>query len=148
MLQNCIFVILNFLLLIFSALSISSYYDGYDNLKDDMIQSKLIIQSIFSIPIFSISISLLISSIYLLIHIKNIKNDFPNFISGTTNENAQQKINEFKYISLNDEIHTLKMYKNDKLQNYIYFTENNIGHVQSESQMNLIVNKNFETTIN
>ena len=147
-LQNCIFVILNFLLLIFSALSISSSYDGYANLKDDMIQSKLIIQSIFSIPIFSISISLLISSIYLLIHIKNIKNDFPNFISGTTNENAQQKINEFKYISLNDEIHTLKMYKNDKLQNYIYFTENNIGHVQSESQMNFIVNKNFETTIN
>ena len=141
-LQNCTFVILNFLLLIFSALSISSYYDGYFELKDEMIQSKLIIQSIFSIPIFSISISLLISSIYLLKHINNIKNDFSYFISGTKNENAEQKITQFKYISLNDEIHTLKMYEKDKLQNYLYFTENNMGHAQSESQVNLILRNN------
>ena len=108
-----------------------------------MIQSKLIIQAIFSIPIFSISISLLVSTIYLLILIKDIKNDFTNFISGTTNENEQQqKVKEFQYISLNDEIHTLKMYINEKLQNYLYFTENIEDHEGKESQANLFLNNN------
>ena len=121
--QNISMNILNFLLLIFTGLSISSYYNGFAYLKDDMIQAKLIIQSIFIVPIFAINMSILICSIKLGLHLKDIIKDLnENIKENMKNQEKPQK--EIKYISLNGNICTLKEIIDQRLQRNIYYRQN------------------------
>ena len=146
--QNSIYVICIFLLLLFNIFSIISYYDGFRDLEDYMIQSKLIIQFVLNIPIFIIYIYLLINSIKLCSHLNSLRKELLNFMSGITNEEDEQKNElEFKYISLNKDICVLKEYRHEKLQRYLYYTKISEALVNSEPQDKQIENiDNIEKT--
>ena len=148
--NKAINLILNFILALFGFFSIICYYDGFKDLKDDMIQSKLFIQTIFNIAIFIINIVLLINSIKFCSHLKEIKNDLYYLINPEqkqTVDESQQQV-EFAYITFDQNISYLREYSNEILrQKYLYYTNDlnennsNINHERERSHNNLIINR-------
>ena len=91
---------------VYDGFSIPSYYDGFYFMKDDIIQIKLIVYAFFIIPIFAISLSLLINSFKLCFHFKFIRKDLSALENNQEiqEDDNSRKIEEFKYINLKGEI--------------------------------------------
>ena len=144
-LQNVIYILLNFFLLIFTGLSISSYYNGFADLKDDMIQAKLIIQSAFIIPIFAINMSILICSIKFCLHINAIRKDL-NKNPNENKENLEKPKEEIKFISLNGDICILKEIIDQRLERDIYYSliNENLNILNCEENKALNINNEIE----
>ena len=108
--QNSIYTLMTFLSVLFNGFSIPSYYDGFYFMKDDIIQIKLIVYAFFIIPIFAISLSLLINSFKLCFHFKFIRKDLSALENNQEiqEEDNSRKIEEFKYINLSGDICILK----------------------------------------
>ena len=147
--QNSIYTLMTFLSVLFNGFSISSYYDGFYFMKDDIIQIKIIAYVFFIIPIFAISLSLLINSFKLCFHFKFIKNDLSPFLKNNNNnqeiqgEDNSRKIEEFKYINLIGDICILKEYRNDDLRRYLCYTTNNENNpILEENNGNIEININ------
>ena len=138
-LENISSVICHFLLLIFTGLSISSYYSGFSHLKDDMIQAKLIIQSAFCIPILAINMTILICTIKFCLHINIFRKELNSMINDNIKNPEDRK--EIKYISLNGDICTLNEIKDERLQSNLYYRYNlenpNIKPIEANKIVNI-----------
>ena len=143
--QNSIFTLTTFLSVLFNGFSIPSYYDGFYFMKDDIIQIKIIAYVFFIIPIFAISLSLLINSFKLCFHFKFIRKDLSALENNQEiqEDDNSRKIEEFKYINLKGDICILKEYRNNNLRRYLYYTTNNENNpIPEENNGNVEININ------
>ena len=128
--QNIIYIILDFLVLIFTIFSLISYNKNKYNIKsDDMINAKLSVQLIINIIIFIFNIKLLKESITFSMYYNKMKKSLIKFNNKEDNLDEDKpnfKPLEFKYISLEGNICSIKEYKNNNLQRYLYYYNINI----------------------
>ena len=104
-LENIIYVILSFLMILFSIFSVVCFYDMNDN-PDDIIQAKFYLQAILNIIIFSICIRILIDSIQLTTMLNKLRKEYSHLNDGTEPE-EQEKIKGFQYQGLDNRPHIL-----------------------------------------
>ena len=124
-----------------------------------MLEIKLFVQLFINVLIFIFNIILLKETVALTIDVNKIKKAMNKFINKEDNideDNPDFKPIEFKYISLEGKLCSIKEYTNPNLQRYLFYsTENTQGNSQeyskksSEVQLNLRANiliNNQETT--
>ena len=128
--QNIIYVILDFLVALFTIFSLISYNKNKYNIKsDDMINAKLSVQLIINIIIFIFNIKLLKESITFSMYYNKMKKSLIKLNNKEDNLDEDKpnfKPLEFKYISLEGNICSIKEYKNNNLQRYLYYYNINI----------------------
>jgi len=145
--QNIIYVILDFLLILFSIFSLVSYYSGYDELKDDWIQAKLFLHFVINIIIFSISIKLSKYGVQFCKDVNRLRKELLKLINVEDSEDNEDIIKsvEIKYISLQGQIITLKALNNELLQKNLYFCSednNNNGNININNENTANQNNN------
>ena len=151
--QNIIYVILDFLLILFSIFSLVSYYSGYDELKDDWIQAKLFLHFVINIIIFSISIKLSKYGVQFCKDVNRLRKELLKLINVEDSEDNEDiiKSEEIKYISLQGQIITLKAFNNELLQKNLYFyseDNNNNGIIVNDYNNTVNSNQNNHNNIN
>jgi len=138
-LDNIVNLILSFLMILFSIFSIVSYYNGFEYLKDDMIQTKLFIQLFLNMSIFSMTISLLIKSIRLSMQINELRKEVDNL-----NNNKHSEVEEvragFKYVGLDLNEHSIEELQIEGHPRYLYYSMN--GNTILISPINISVDSN------
>ena len=145
LIDNIVYVILDFLTILFSLFSIISLYDtDYISLTGDMIEFKLFFQLIINIIIFSLNIKLLKETIAITSDCNILKKAMVKFNNNEDNIDLDKpdfKPVEFKYISLEGAICSIKEYRNNDLQRYLYYSSDNInGNNQENANPNIQVN--------
>ena len=145
-----VYSILDFLVILFGIFSIVCYYDSYEFLKDGNIEAKLFIQVILNIVIFIINIQLSIKSIKLTIDIHQLRKELGKLNNIEESEDFENNIKpiEFKYISLEGDIITLKEYQNPLLQRYLYFTSDDGNINNNKQKINNQENNNYNHATN
>ena len=147
-LVNIIYIILSFLIMLFSVFSIVCFYDifkGNNNL-DGAMQGKFFTQLILNIIIFSICIRILIDSIQLTIMLNKLKKEYTHLNDGTEQE-EQEKIKGFQYQGLDNQLHILNEITIKGHPQYIYYNlYGDINNVQA--QPNISKNKEKENIDN
>ena len=118
-LENIIYVILSFLMILFSVFSVVCFYDMNDN-PDDIIQAKFYLQAILNIIIFSICIRLLIDSIQLTTMLNKLRKEYSHLNDGIEPE-EQEKIKGFKYKGLDNLSHILNEMEIEGHPRYTYY---------------------------
>ena len=139
---NIIFIILDFILILFTFFSIISneknnYYKNiYNNNDDDInVELKFYIQLIINIIIFVYNIKLLIASIKFVLDVNKLRKGMVKLNKSEDNIDENEpnfKPVEFKYISLEGNIYSIKEVRNNLLQRYLYYSLDN----PSDSEMN------------
>ena len=105
-LENIIYIILSFLVILFAVFSVICYYGIDKNASDDMIQTKLYIQMVLNIIIFSICIRILVDSIQLMSMLNQLRKEVSNLSEGTPSEN-QSNYQGFQFIGIDGKQHVL-----------------------------------------
>ena len=151
LIDNIIYVILDFLTILFTLFSIVCFYKNkYQKISDDNIEIKLFLQFIINIVIFVFNIQLLIVSINLTSDVNKLRKAMERYIKKDDNideDNAQLRPVEFKYVSLDGNIISIREFRNDNLQRFLYYTSENPPipnpeNVQNEQNEILNINKN------
>ena len=95
---------------------IISYFKGFKYLNDVMMEIKLFVEPILSIPIGILDILVLIDAIKLYRYFNSIRNDFYKINQKNQNENEQNEtdLDYFSYISLNNDYQCLYEYRNNE----------------------------------
>ena len=142
--DNAIYVILDFITVLFTLFSLINYFDKQKDkkLNKDMLEIKLFSQLFMNIIIFIFNIILLKETVYLTIDYKKIKNEMNKFINKEDNideDDPNFKPTEFKYISLDGDICSIVEYRNDNLQRYLYYS---IENAQENIPKNILFNIN------
>ena len=121
-LVNIIYVILSFLMSLFSVFSIVCFNLLFQNASNpnEIIKGKLFVQMIINFIIFLICISLLIFSIRLITIINILRKDINHLNDGTEPE-EQEKIKQFQYQGLDNRIHLLNEMRIEGHPKYIYY---------------------------
>ena len=117
-LENIIYVLLSFLMILFSIFSAVCFYDMKG--VDDMIQAKLYIQMLLNTIIFSICIRLLIDSIQLTAMLNKLRKELNHLNDGSEPE-EQEKIKGFQYLGLDNKPHILNEIIFEGHPRYIYY---------------------------
>ena len=127
-LENIIYVILSFLVILFAVFSVVCYYDIDKNASDDMIQTKLYIQMVLNIIIFSICIRILVDSIQLMSMLNKLRKEVSNLSEGTPSEN-QNNYQGFQFIGIDGKQHVLnELVIDDFPRNVFYSAYEEIGN--------------------
>ena len=107
-LENIIYVILSFLMILFSVFSVVCFYsmNESDVGQDDIIPTKIFIQMVLNVFIFSICIRILIDSIQLTSILNKLRKEFGHLNDGTEPE-EQEKIKSIQYQGLDNKPHIL-----------------------------------------
>ena len=144
--DNIIYIILDFLTLLFTLFSIICFYKNkYNKISDDNIEIKLFLQFIINIVIFIFNIQLLILSIKLTLDVNKLRKAFETFIKNEDNiDEENDKIGpvEFKYVSLDGNIISIKEVKNNNLQRYLYYSPENPPNIENAPNDNQYNNVN------
>ena len=154
--QISIFVLTDFIIILFAIFSIVCYYKNFSSISTDNILPILYIQTFIYLMIIINNIRLLIQGIKLMKDIKQLRNAIINFIQRTDNfDDDEGDINfrpvEFRFISLDGKICSIKEYKNPLLQRFLYYYEDNKNNNIPSQKNNKIINKeinNNNTTNN
>ena len=139
LIDNIIYVIMDFLTILFTIFSITSFYD-HNNLivYDEMTEVKFFVQLFINLLIFIFNIILLKETVILTLDYNKIKKAMNNFINKEDNideNNPNFKPIEFKYISLEGNLCSIIEYRNTNLQRYLFYsTENTEGNIQDNTQ--------------
>ena len=107
-LENIIYAILSFLMILFSIFSFVCFKDmnkGNSN-RDKIIEAKLYLQMFLNIVILVLCISILIDSIQLTTILNKLRKEFGHLNDGTEPE-EQEKIQKFQYKGLDNRDHIL-----------------------------------------
>jgi hypothetical protein len=127
-LENIIYIILSFLVILFAVFSIICYYGIDKNASDDMIQTKLYIQMVLNIIIFSICIRILVDSIQLMSMLNQLRKEVSNLSEGTPSEN-QNNYQGFQFIGIDGKQHVLnELVIDDFPRNVFYSAYEEIGN--------------------
>ena len=120
--ENIIYVILSFLMILFSIFSLVCFYDINSNnsYPDEIIQAKLYVQTILNIIIFALCIRILIDNIQLTIMLNKLRKEYNCLNDGTESED-QEKIEGFQYYGLDNLPHILKEIQIEGHPRYIYY---------------------------
>ena len=128
--QNIVFIILDFVIILLTGFSYLSFSKNkYEVKAGDIIEGKFAFQFIFNIIIFIINIKLFKENIALDKDYNRLKKEMIKFNKKEDNidENIPNfKPLEFKYISLEGIVISIKEYRNDNLQRYLYYYSDNI----------------------
>ena len=143
---------MDFLTILFTIFSITSFYDKYNlETTDEMLEVKLFVQLFINILIFIFNIILLKETIVLTVDVNKIKKAMNKFINKEDNideDNPNFKPIEFKYISLEGNLCSIKEYTNPNLQRYLFYsTENTQGNIQENNNSGSEVQLNLRTNI-
>ena len=130
---------------------IISYFKGFKYLNDIIMEIKLFVEPILSIPIGILDILVLIDAIKLYRYFNSIRNDFYKINQKNQNENEQNAtdLDYFSYISLNNDYQCLYEYRNNEafpnVTKCFYYIPNEMinkgKHEHQESKENLLDNK-------
>jgi len=123
-LQNIIFVLIDFLNILFAIFSIVCYYITKSSYRDSDIRTMIILHVIWNIAIVIFNIKLLIQSIKFRSYMKKLKTAAIKFEEKQDNiddEDINFKPVEFKFVSLEGIICSIKEYINPNLQRYLYY---------------------------
>ena len=127
-LENIIYIILSFLVILFAVFSVVCYYGIDKNASDDMIQTKLYIQMVLNIIIFSICIRILVDSIQLMSILNKLRKEVSNLSEGTPSEN-QSNYQGFQFIGIDGKQHVLnELVIDDFPRNVFYSAYEEIGN--------------------
>ena len=134
LIQNIIYVILDFILALFSLFSIICYYKNkYDQISDSFLVAKFFLQLIINIIIFCYNSRLLGINIDLTSKLNQLRKEFDKFTKFEDNidDNLPYfKPIEFKYVSLDGNICSIKEHKTNFTQRYLFYSPNNEGNEQ------------------
>ena len=138
--------------ILFTLFSIVCFYDKYNlETTDEMLEVKLFVQLFINILIFIFNIILLKETIVLTVDVNKIKKAMNKFINKEDNideDNPNFKPIEFKYISLEGNLCSIKEYTNPNLQRYLFYsTENTQGNIQENNNSGSEVQLNLRTNI-
>jgi hypothetical protein len=144
LIQNILFILIELLIMIFSVFSLISYYKHYKDLKDDNIQAKLFLQLFLNFFIFIFNCILLSKSIKLTSGIKKLKNGLVKFnnVEEDIEENQANAPNidqrpiEFKYVSLDGNICSIKEFQSPYLQRYLYYSDKPQNNAEINNEKN------------
>ena len=146
-LLNLIFTLLSFIMLVVTIFSLVSYFDGFKDLKEDMIIMKLFIQIALNICILGIILPLLMNTIHLTISLNKIRNEVSNLSNNKTSEELDIK-KGFKYKGLDFQDHILNELQLEGHPRYLYYTlDNNQNNLPENTQLINIHNNNKDKTI-
>ncbi len=150
--NNIIYVIMDLVTILFTLFSIVCFYDKYNlETTDGMLEVKLFVQLFINILIFIFNIILLKETIVLTVDVNKIKKAMNKFINKEDNideDNPNFKPIEFKYISLEGNLCSIKEYTNPNLQRYLFYsTENTQGNIQENNNSGSEVQLNLRTNI-
>ena len=134
LIQNIIYIILDFILALFSIFSISCYYKNkYNQMNDTFLEAKFFLQLFINILIFFFNFALLRYNIDLTIEVNKLRKEFDKFIR--LEDNIDESIPylkpiEFKYVSLDGNICSIKEFKSNCTQRYLFYSTNIEGNEQ------------------
>ena len=122
---NIIYIILDFLLVLFEIFSIICFF--HIHLMDFIFIIQLFVQLVLNTIIFFININILIDSIKLSINLNELRKELIKFnnVEEIGEKDDSLNKNEFKYITIEGNICRLKEVRNDKLQRYLYYSIDN-----------------------
>ena len=129
LIQNIVYIILDFLLILFNLFAIICYYKNkYNLLADDMLDAKLFLQLIINIDILRFNIQLLKENSTLTTYLNQLRKAMDKFNKKEDNINEDEpnfKPVEFKYVSLDGNICILKEFQNNLIQRYLLYIPEN-----------------------
>ena len=122
-LENIIYVILSFLMILFSVFSVVCFYSMNEIVRgqDDLIPTKIFIQMVLNVFIFSICIRILIDSIQLTSILNKLRKEFGHLNDGTEPE-EQEKIQKIQYQGLDNREHILNELSIKGIPKYIFYS--------------------------
>ena len=114
-------------------------------MNDTFLEAKFFLQLFLNIFIFFFNVTLLRSNIHLTIELNKLRKEFDKF--NKLEDNIDDKIPylkpiEFKYVSLEGNICSIKEFKNNSTQRYLFYSINIEGNEQIYN-----VNKNIANDI-
>ena len=150
--NNIVYILLDLLTILFTIFSIISFYDNdYIVVTDEMLEVKLFVQLFINVLIFIFNIILLKETVVLTVGVNKIKKAMNKFINKEDNideDNPDFKPIEFKYISLEGKLCSIKEYTNPNLQRYLFYsTENTQKNIQENTQNGSEVQLNLRANI-
>ena len=152
LLLNLIYDILSVIMAFMTMLSLSSYYDIFKGIKEDMIQAKLYMQLFINITIAGLITPIFIYTIRLMQSFNKIRNEVKNLNNNTHIENEERK-KGFKYTGLDQKEHTLNEYEIDGHPKKLYYTLdynkiNNINKTEVNKALDFNNNNQDKTIAN
>ena len=151
LIQNIVYIILDFLLILFDLFAIICYYKNkYNLLADDMMDAKLFLELIINIYILSNNIKLLKENATLTVYLNELRKAMDKFNKREENINEDEpnfKPVEFKYVSLDGNICTLKELQNDLIQRYLFYIPENGEIEQNNNLPNIMPRQENDVTI-
>ena len=138
LIQNIVFVIMDFIFILLTIFFYISFKKNeYTTNSNDYINEKYYLQIILNIIIFIYNIKLFKENIGLIKDYNKIRKEVIKFNKNEDNideSNINFKPTEFKYISPEGNVFTLKEYRNPNLQRYLFYYPENV-------QKNQLMNK-------
>ena len=151
LIQNVIYVIFDFLLILFSVFSVVCYYKNkYDLMSEGIMDAKFFIQIIINCDMFVNNIKLLNENITLTKYLNTLRKAMDKFIKREDNiddEDPNFKPMEFKYVSLDGNIVSIKEFKSDMLQRYLLYSQENAENTEKIEIVHNEQNTNAENKI-
>ena len=151
LIQNIIYVIFDFLLILFSVFSVVCYYKNkYDLMSEGTIDAKFFIQIIINCVMFVYNIKLLNENITLTKYLNTLRKAMDKFIKREDNiddEDPNFKPMEFKYVSLDGNIVSINEFKSDMLQRYLLYSQENAENTEKIEIVHNEQNTNAENKI-
>jgi hypothetical protein len=151
-LENIIYVVLSFLVALFSLFSIACYYKGYKESKDKMLQAKLFIHLIFNSIILVLTYRLLRQSYRFTKFFNNIRKETAN-LNDTENQEVENNDNNninpyefFQYTGKDNQQHAYAEFAVEKHPRFLYYRQTNPREIingQSQTQNNQTTNQNI-----
>ena len=146
LIQNIIYIILDFLVILFSVFCIVCYYKNeYDRIGEDMLIAKFFLQAIINIDMFVNNINLLKENVTLTKYLNTLRKSMDRFIKREDNIDETMpnfKPVEFKYVTLDGNINAIKEFNNGMLQRFLFYTPENIENAQNVDNINDINTEN------
>ena len=131
LIQNIVYIIMDFLLILFTIFSIICYYKNeYDRISDDIMDAKFFMQLIINIIMLNNNIRLLKENIIITKYLNQLRKAMDRFIKKEDNIDDDEpnfKPVEFEYVSLEGVICTIKEFKSDLLQRNLFYTMEHNG---------------------
>ena len=153
--QNLIFILLDFLNVLFAIFSLIFIYKNLSSYSNSGINDMLIFNVFMHLMIIPINIKLLVQSIKFFPYMKKLKIATIKFEQKQDNiddEDVNFKPVEFKFVSLEGNICSIKEYINPNLQRYLYYSDvdenkDNIENQQNNEVLDIRTNTNDKNNI-
>ena len=140
--QNIIYVIFDFLLILFSIFCVVCYYkNNYDLMAEDTMDAKFFLQIILNAYMFVNNLRLLKENAILTKYLNTLRKAMDKFIKREDNideDDPNFKPVEFKFVSLDGNICSLKEFNNGMLQRYLFY---NLDGAENNKKIEIVTNE-------